>query len=149
MIMARRGRMSEVIFTLISVAFGALLSYIFQQISESKSKRNEMRIKKINLFHSLIKIDKLNGPNIDSMHAYHFDDVAFIEKVYPVLLGDYYYFPDEVCVKFDQVYLWIKNVEFNGIPEEVPSSKEFYTHLSNIYTEGIESLEKELKSLIE
>ena len=139
--------MSESIITLVSVLFGSILTYLFQLISDSRKRKSELRKEKIDVYQRLIKIDKLYGPNNSSMHAYHFDDQAFIEKVYPVLLDNYFYFPEEVRVKFDEVYNWLKDIELNGISKEF-SKKEFNIMLNEAYSEGIQNLQYKLLELI-
>lgn len=138
--------MLETGLTLASVAFGALLSYIAQRFSQSRLEKEQMRSDKIKIYQRLLKVDKLRGP-ANNMHAYHFDPELFMEKIYSVLLDDYYYYPKEVCTKFDHIYFVLKDAEFNDIPPDV-SSAEFYTHLNETYLQGIFILEKELKELI-
>lgn len=140
--------MNEVIISLVSVIVGATLSYGFQWLTEFRIQKKELRKEKIIAFQRLLKIDKLNGPNNKSMHASHFDNEAFINKVYSAFLDDYYYFPEEIRSKFDTIFWWLKESEINGIPNEV-SSREFITSLTEKYIKAINNLEEELKYLID
>ncbi|SEN86568.1 hypothetical protein SAMN04488134_102131 [Amphibacillus marinus] len=139
--------MIETIVTLGSVAFGALLGYVFQLISDKRNQKNVVKKEKVEALHNLLKVDRLNGPNNESMHAYHFDVDVFKDKIYPVLLDGYYYFPVKIRSVFDKIYWQIKDVEINDLYGEI-SSRDFLEKLSNAYKEGIKDTEREVEKLV-
>lgn len=76
--------MVETVITLVSVAFGALLTYIFQWLTESRQHIRKLRKEKVIVISHFLKEDILNGPNNGSMYAEHFDDAIYMSKIYPL-----------------------------------------------------------------
>lgn len=137
----------ETIATLLSVGFGATLTYIFQWLSESRKHKKELKKEKIIIFSNILKDDILNGPKSHYTNRPGFDDESFKKVIYPLMLGKYYYFPKKVRDNFNDINNILKDLEYNDIPEDI-SDRNFYEHIDNLYRQSIEIIKKEIEELI-